>query len=1218
MRPISSASFIIKRLSDDWKLLLSAFVGILIATCLVAGAPVYLQALERQSVNTDVDRAADVFLNVFILGPNLPLNKDSLRQTDATVDGAIREHISDLERSRRRYVKTSTHLVGLPHRPLPTSGTAQVSRGYFQHMSNLEENVTFIEGSMAADTVTDGPQGPIFEAVLGTTVVADMSLKVGDILTMAPSIGESTRVSVRLAGIIEAKDPDAEYWQRSAEIYISPSSLQEEADPDVVVDPDEPPLALFVTENALTEGVGKAFPGTLVSSSWFVLVDKESLKDWSVSETRARMDGLENDLIAAMRGATVFTGIDSLLDDFERRSFFSTVPLLLLLTIMVITVLYYLGMMVSYLVQSRESDVAVLRSRGISTWQLLRLYALEGLVLTVVAVVLAPFLAMGAVALAGTLPYLHEITGGDMLPVEFHWMPFLVAAGTGAVSLAIFVIPGVTGARTSLVIHKLRSSRPPTIPLFQRYYLDIGLLVLGGIVFWELQAKGELVSGGLFEDFEVNEALLLAPVLFLTVVALLFLRFFPLFVRFIGGESPGLVHLLTAATVVTLGPAIIGREVSDDNGLASVAPVILLTMFTGAYWATHRARQPVSRLAGLALQSGLIAGIVLLEPPVSDEVSFVPTLSLISIVPAQLVFWLFQSSARIAPVWVSMGLWHMARNPLQYSWLVLLLVMVTGLGLLAARVGGTLKLSHEERIRYDVAADLRVSNIPEFMTRGRTDLKERFLTIPGVQSVSLTHRSMGSLGTSSIGRQFQVLAVESQDFPYISWYRDDFSERPLTDVMRALQFRSLSAHLTIPEDATSIGVWVKPEKFYPNVSLRLIVEDARGSISALFLGPLGDPDWTLMSTEMPRIGVPPLKLVSVQISEPGFGPSATPGSILLDDIHVTKDADPEVEVLDDFEGPVRWSVLPTSIISSDSISNSITEVLNGNGAGLFSFGKDTDRGIRGFIRDDGATLVPVAASSSFLKATGTDVGNAMIIGVMGHFVPIVIRDSVDYFPTLNPGNFGFVLADLDTLLRQINILGPALPVSPNELLIDEAPGAGQAVREVALSIAGSPTSVRDKEAQLTAVRLDPLITGGWKAMVLLSLVLIIVIAGMGYLTYLLAFADRSRSEMGFLRSMGLSWGQMAGLLALEHLVVVLVGLGLGSWAGLEMSRRMVSSVAVTDRGSPVLPPFILITDWSFMGPIYAALVALFLIALFRLNRGMRNLDMHTISRLEGN
>ena len=106
--------------------------------------------------------------------------------------------------------------------------------------------------------------------------------------------------------------------------------------------------------------------------------------------------------------------------------------------------------------------------------------------------------------------------------------------------------------------------------------------------------------------------------------------------------------------------------------------------------------------------------------------------------------------------------------------------------------------------------------------------------------------------------------------------------------------------------------------------------------------------------------------------------------------------------------------------------------------------------------------------------------------------------------------------------------------------------------------------------------------------------------------------------MGFLRSMGLSWGQMAGLLALEHLVVVLVGLGLGSWAGLEMSRRMVSSVAVTDRGSPVLPPFILITDWSFMGPIYAALVALFLIALFRLNRGMRNLDMHTISRLEGN
>ena len=99
---------------------------------------------------------------------------------------------------------------------------------------------------------------------------------------------------------------------------------------------------------------------------------------------------------------------------------------------------------------------------------------------------------------------------------------------TGALCLAIYVIPGVIGARTGLIVQKMRAARPPTEPFFHRYYIDVGLMVIGGLVFWELFSRGQIVSGGLFNDARVNEALLFAPVLLLTVVALLFMRFFPL------------------------------------------------------------------------------------------------------------------------------------------------------------------------------------------------------------------------------------------------------------------------------------------------------------------------------------------------------------------------------------------------------------------------------------------------------------------------------------------------------------------------------------------------------------------------------------------------------------------------------------------------------------------------------------------------------------------
>ena len=113
--------------------------------------------------------------------------------------------------------------------------------------------------------------------------------------------------------------------------------------------------------------------------------------------------------------------------------------------------------------------------------------------------------------------------------------------------------------------------------------------------------------------------------------------------------------------------------------------------------------------------------------------------------------------------------------------------------------------------------------------------------------------------------------------------------------------------------------------------------------------------------------------------------------------------------------------------------------------------------------------------------------------------------------------------------------------------------------------------------------------------------------------YLSAIAERSAGEFGSLKSMGLSRLQMVGMLGLEHLLVALIGLGVGAWAGLQMSRLTVSSVALTDGGGRVLPPFILTTEWSIMGSVYGALGAIFLVSLLTLGRRMARLDLRGLS-----
>jgi putative ABC transport system permease protein len=225
---------------------------------------------------------------------------------------------------------------------------------------------------------------------------------------------------------------------------------------------------------------------------------------------------------------------------------------------------------------------------------------------------------------------------------------------------------------------------------------------------------------------------------------------------------------------------------------------------------------------------------------------------------------------------------------------------------------------------------------------------------------------------------------------------------------------------------------------------------------------------------------------------------------------------------------------------------------------------------------------------------------------------------VDYFPTLNPNEGPFLVLDLEAAIRHLELLAPTSTITPNEMFLSHAPGAEATVTDALWESLGriQPIRVYGREAQLEAVRLDPLITAGWKAMVIMALAVIVLTASLGYTTYLLSFAGRSRSEMGFLQTLGLSGRQLLGLLGLEHLVIALFGLGLGTWAGFQMSTIMVRSVAVTERGNEVVPPFVVITDWNFMGPIYLILAAIFVVAVWVLHRGVAHLDLHTLARGE--
>ena len=61
-----------------------------------------------------------------------------------------------------------------------------------------------------------------------------------------------------------------------------------------------------------------------------------------------------------------------------------------------------------------------------------------------------------------------------------------------------------------------------------------------------------------------------------------------------------------------------------------------------------------------------------------------------------------------------------------------------------------------------------------------------------------------------------------------------------------------------------------------------------------------------------------------------------------------------------------------------------------------------------------------------------------------------------------------------------------------------------------------------------------------------------------------------------------------------------------------MSRFMVTSLEVSEEGEEILPPFLLTTDWAFMVPVYALMIAIVVVALLNLNRGFGRLQLNEV------
>jgi putative ABC transport system permease protein len=237
----------------------------------------------------------------------------------------------------------------------------------------------------------------------------------------------------------------------------------------------------------------------------------------------------------------------------------------------------------------------------------------------------------------------------------------------------------------------------------------------------------------------------------------------------------------------------------------------------------------------------------------------------------------------------------------------------------------------------------------------------------------------------------------------------------------------------------------------------------------------------------------------------------------------------------------------------------------------------------------------VLVSRAFLRENALIVGDTVQVQISRYGqrrqMPMRIMGEFNYFPTWYPDDGPLMVANLDYIFEQ---MGGEFPY---DVLVRTAPGTdyAQLARDLRaydiMVIDWRSTSSIIERAQQQPERqgLFGVLSVGFLAAAVLTV--------LGFLLYTLFSFRRRFIELGTLRAIGLSTGQMAALLAWELAFLLLVGIGIGTLLGVWMSDLFIPYLQVGTRAADLTPPFVVGIVWPAIFRIYILFGVLFLAAL---------------------
>ncbi|MFD8347453.1 FtsX-like permease family protein [Streptomyces coelicoflavus] len=497
-------AFVLLRARAHRLLLAAALLTVLLTTTVLATLTAYSgtvgDAALRHSL-ADARTGADAAL---VVKADVPAGQ--WPAADATVRRGAATTFDGLPLTVRTLVRSGPYALPVSLRP-PTERSGDPDLTFFAALDPTRVRVE--EGRMPVAGAAGGP----VEVAVPVAAAERVGLGTGDRLTLTDRL-DGPAVRVVVSGLYRPVDTGSPYWR-----------LDDLAGRGVKQGGFTTYGPLLAPPAVLSGGRVSAG-----SSGWLVRADYASL---TTGRTRALGEAArggtawlrEQPVLSGTTAAT--TELPAILDRLDRSLVVSRSTLLVIAAQLVVLAAGALLLVARLLSVERAGELRLLRARGASRARLAAGSALEALLLAVPALVCAPLLAGPLIRLMAGQGALSRTGLGREAAAGGSGTVWLVAAVAALGCTLAVTLPALTLAPEG-------GGRSRALPGLLRAGADVGLLVLAGIAYWQLDRQ---TSAAGTDDADGTGALgvdplfVVTPTLALLAGTVLALRLLPLVAR---------------------------------------------------------------------------------------------------------------------------------------------------------------------------------------------------------------------------------------------------------------------------------------------------------------------------------------------------------------------------------------------------------------------------------------------------------------------------------------------------------------------------------------------------------------------------------------------------------------------------------------------------------------------------------------------------------------